>query len=217
MKIGKISPTLNANGVGELKVEPDIAYLYIGVQTKGDSAQVAGSENANLTQKLIDTLTTAGISKKDLKTNNYRVAPEYKTNEETDETTINGYTATNQLNVKVRDIKNVGNIIDVISQAGNYTINGINFDIKNKKRYKYQDEALTKAVLDAHHNAKIAAKAENKSIAGIKNITIGNVSHISPHSMKGFAAVQSARMTTPIEPGELTIQASVSIEYLLDK
>ena len=56
-------PTVEVTGSGEAKVTPDRALVYVGVQTKGRTAALAGQENARLATAILDAVRTAGIAR----------------------------------------------------------------------------------------------------------------------------------------------------------
>ena len=207
-----IASTLSVSGSGESKAKPDTAFLSIGVTTRGKTASEAVNANAASAQKLIDALIRAGIIEKDIQTNNVSVNPIFKRTPQIDnlENTIVGYEASNYLSATIHKVSDVGHIIDIVASTGNYTINGLNFSLE--KQETFQEEALKKAVADAHRKADVVANAANTSITGIKKIIVDN-------SSGGFfeSAKASADFATPVLPGDVTVSASVSIEYFIDK
>ena len=68
-----------------------------------------------------------------------------------------GYKASNQLMVRVRDLKNLGKTLEAVVKAGGNTINGISFDIDKPKASR--DEARVVAIKDAADKAELYAKA----------------------------------------------------------
>ena len=207
-----IASTLSVSGSGESKAKPDTAFLSIGVTTRGKTASEAVNANAASAQKLIDALIRAGIIEKDIQTNNVSVNPIFKRTPQIDnlENTIVGYEASNYLSATIHKVSDVGHIIDIVASTGNCTINGLNFSLE--KQETFQEEALKKAVADAHRKADVVANAANTSITGIKKIIVDN-------SSGGFfeSAKASADFATPALPGDVTVSASVSIEYFIDK
>lgn len=209
--------TLNVSGHGESVAKPDIATLNIGASSRGKTANEATALNSTSVQKLINTLTMAGILEKDIKTNNVSVFPVYKPtrpseNDFNDVNKILGYEASNYVQAKIRNVNDVGRVIDLVTLAGDYTISGLDFGLE--KDDSFEAEALKEAVKDARAKADVVAEAAGVSIAGIKNITVGT--SFSP-IFKGFSGAEAAAADTPVLPGETTVTQDVSIEYLLDK
>lgn len=205
--------TLSANGSGEVKATPDIASISVGVLTKGKTAADAVSANSVASQKLLDALHSSGITDKDIQTSSISVYPMYKNSPQgfDDQNTIIGYQANNQLTATIRKVADVGKIIDSISLAGNFSVGGVNFSLDNDDAF--QSEALAKAVSDARKKADAVAKAAGVTITGVKNI---NVDSFGAPKIFG-AAADAGVSSTQVLPGDVTVSASVNIQYLLSK
>lgn len=205
--------TLSANGSGEVKATPDIASISVGVLTKGKTAAEAVSANSIASQKLLDALHSSGITDKDIQTSSISVYPMYKNSPQgyDDQSTIVGYQANNQLTATIRKVADVGKVIDSISLAGNFSVSGVNFSLDNDDAF--QSEALAKAVSNARKKADAVAKAASVTITGIKNI---NVDSFGASKIFG-AAADAGVSSTQVLPGDVTVSASVNIQYLLSK
>lgn len=197
--------TLTVVGQGEVSGEPNIASFSISVITEGETASSALSDNSAQTQKVIDTLLMSGLSEKDIETSNVSVNPIY----DSDVRKILGYEAINSLRARVRNVNRLGEIIDAVVLAGNFTVGGISFSLDDSS--KLQEEALRKAVSDAKRKAEVVASAANKSISGIKNINVGSNGFIGFRSFEAPVA-----SSVPILPGDVTVSESVTIKYFLD-
>ena len=107
--------TLDISAEGEVMRAPDIAFITAGVQADAKSAQEAMQQQANAMTGVFDALSKAGVEKKDMQTSNFSLQPRY-TYVEIDEgkgrtrgeQRLDGYTASNQLTVKVRDLDKLG-------------------------------------------------------------------------------------------------------------
>ena len=203
---------LSVSGTGTAKTKPNIATISINVNTKGKTASEAVSSNSTATQKLINTLTRAGITEQDIQTNNLSVTPVYKSNPQglNDTSTISGYEVNNSVQATIRKTSDVGSVIDMISSAGNFTINGISFGLDQST--DQENEALKKAVSDAKRKADIVTAAAGKTITGIKNITVGGNPGVFRSAEAGLSSAD-----IPILPGNISVSESVSIDYILSK
>lgn len=205
------SSVITVDGRGEIKAEADTAKLNVTSTSKGATAQEAVKTNSNSANKLLSTLTSAGIDSKDIQTGSISVFPitDFSNNSQGQ---IIGYEASNSFNVTVRKVSDVGKIIDLVSQAGDFTISGITFSINDDTSLK--DEAYKLAVKNARHKADIIAKEANRQISGIKSITLvdsqGPIFFTSPLSVEKGA-------DTPVIPGDITVSAQVSVQYFIEK
>lgn len=204
--------TLLVTGQGEVTAKPDQSTIVVQATSRGKTAGEAVSTNASQMQKLINALTATGILASDIQTQNVSVFPIYKDkiNPQNATNNIIAYEATNSVIVIVKKVDDTGRIIDLISSTGDYIISGINFTLENDENEKA--DALDEAVADARQKAEAIASAARTKITGIKKISADS-GYISS---KGFDA-GAAPSSTPVQPGDLTVNASVSIEYIIEK
>ena len=202
---------LSVTGQGEVKAQPDISTISVIVTSRGKTASDAISTNTSSAQKLINALSTTGIAQKDIQTQNVSVYPIYKDKVNSQNATNNviAYEASNSITVTVRKVDDTGRIIDLISNTGDYTISGIGFSLEDDKSEKA--DALDKAVNDAKNKADAIAKSARTKILGIKRINVEN-GFVSNKFVDAGAAA-----STPVQPGDLTVSASVSVEYIIEK
>ena len=123
--------TITVNGEGKASAPPDMATIQTGVVTYGVTAIEALSANNKIMGQIMDVLNVHKISEKDVRTSFLNVTPEYKQDErglrKIDK--IIGYSVRNQVQVQVRNLKDLGQVIDALVQAGSNQISGISFGI----------------------------------------------------------------------------------------
>ena len=107
----------------EVSRVPDIAIISAGVMTRSASATGAISENAARMERVRAALKRAGIADRDIQTSNISLNPEYRY-QENQPPQLTGYTASNQVSVRFRDIRNTGRILDALVAEGANQING---------------------------------------------------------------------------------------------
>jgi hypothetical protein len=156
-------------GQGKISYQPDIANITIGVQI--DKVLKADDALKQMNDKMVGVvkaLKAAGIKDEDLRTQNYSLLPQYDTANSA-ATVLSGYSANEQLVVKVRNIKDnptlVGQIVEVASRAGANQILGISYDLTNLEDLKQQARVL--AIVDAQKKAKVLAKASDIKLGKI--------------------------------------------------
>lgn len=205
---------ITVNGVGELAVNPDVAYVNLAIVTKADSANDAQTKNAqsfaNLEKVFYDNFK---LDKKDVKTSGFVVQPVYSYADK--EPKITGYTATQTVQVTYREMDKIGALLDAASSAGVNQINGIQFD--TEKRQDYEISAIDKAMSNAESKAKAIAKDAGKELKGVINVTqTGNTSVPIRIDNVGAVAMKQAdasNTATSISPGELKILTNVTVQY----
>jgi len=208
---GQPARTLNVTGLGQVDITPDIAYIYIGIHTEGASASEAVKANNSQTEILIEALTDSGVDPKDIRTTNFGIWPSTQYGPD-GQALGTVYMVDNTVYVTVRELDGLGDLLDSAIEAGANSINSIQFDLADKT------EALKEARADAVKNASEQA-AELADAAGVKLGEIVNVTYFDsqpyPYSVGkggggGGAGIEAA---VPIQPGQLSIAANVSLTY----
>lgn len=211
--------TLNISAEATVNREPDIAYISAGVQEEAKTAQQAMAANARAMNGVFNALERAGIQKRDMQTSNFSLQPRYdyiktSSGSNSGERKLAGYIASNQLSVKVRDLAELGPILDSLVSAGGNTFNGVRFAIdedgpvRNEARRKAMEEALAKA--------NLYADAAGLKIARIVSINEGGDYAPQPQMMIARQSMRESDASTPIAGGEVGYTARVNIQFELE-
>ncbi len=202
-------------GEGKVTATPDIATLTIGVQAQSDKVSDAQSQAAVAMDKVMTALTSNGIDKKDIQTQNFSIQQVTKWDDKTQTQIVIGYSVANTVLAKIRAMDKVGVIVDASVVAGGdlIRINGINFSVEDPTKYYVQARDL----------AMQKAKDKANQIAKDAGITLDRPSYISEtnympvpyqsNSYKADMAVGAAVLTTSISPGQLDITVDVQVAY----
>ncbi|MGD8190965.1 SIMPL domain-containing protein [Brevibacillus ginsengisoli] len=206
---------ISVTGEGEITVEPDIAYINFGVQTRGNNASEAQSANAQAFAKIEKVLYNVyKLDKKDVKTSDFQVQPEY-TYPDKELPKISGYTANHSVRVTYHNIAKLGELLDSLSKAGVNRVNSIQFS--TEKGQEYEIQAMEKAMMNAEAKAKALAKFTGKELKGIITISQNGGSGIPVlyGDNSGFSPLMKAEAapSTSISSGQLRITASVSVQF----
>lgn len=201
---------INAEGTSEAR--PDMATINLGVTTEGQTAQAALQENARRMSALNQALRRAGVADRDIQTSNVSVHPQQQYREG-QEPLITGYQANNTVNARVRNVNNLGRVIDAAVAAGGNTIHGVNFSHQNADAQL--DAARRNAIAEARRRADLYASALNMRVVGIIAVSEGG-GYSPPIPMPMMAARNMAQdASTPISPGEIETRVSVSVTFEL--
>jgi uncharacterized protein YggE len=205
--------TLNVNGIGQVDLTPDIAYIYIGVHDEAATASEAVNANKTHTNSVIAAIKKAGVAEKDIRTSNFSIWPSQQYSPE-GKVTGTIYMVDNSVYITVRDLNNLGNLLDDAITAGANSVNSITFDVADKT--EAVKTARAKAVEDAKLQAQELADAAGISLGSVQNINFyDNSSNPSPvyGGKGGGGGAMAADVAVPIQPGQLTISVTVSITY----
>lgn len=206
---------IGVNGIGVVKMKPDIAYLRTGVETRGTDAKKAQQENARVMEEVTAKLKSFGIKEDDIKTMTYNLYPVERYDDKTKKSYIYEYRVNNMVEVMIRDIDNIGSIIDGVSAVGSNKISSIRFAVEDTE--KYYNEALNLAVINAAGKAESIAKGLGVTLKGaisVQETSSGGPMIIRDESslMKTLEAVADMAVT-PISIGEMEVSAMVSVQY----
>lgn len=203
---------LDISATGEVTRVPDLAIISAGVQTLQPTATGAIEENATRMERVRAALKRAGIADKDIQTSSINLNPEYRY-VENQPPRLTGYRATNTVNVKFRDLKRTGAILDALVAEGANQINGPSLTI-DKPESAY-DEARVKAIAAGQARAELYARALGKRVVRLLSVSEGGGIHVPPPMpyMREMAA-QAPAAKTEIDPGtqELSVSLSMSFE-----
>lgn len=210
--------SLYINGNGTAEISPDIAYVNIGVHTEASTAVTAVSMNNTKAQKVMDALVEFGIQNKDLRTSNFSIVSLQKTDPSTGQVIGTYYAVDNNIIVTVRDLPKMGSLLDNAIQAGANSINNVQFDVADN----------TAALKEARDQAMQNAIQQAQELADAAGIKLGKVLTINysesvpmfsgPTYMdygKGGGGGVRAEYAVPVNPGQLTLTATVTITYAL--
>ena len=206
---GTADRTVTVNGTATIKAKPDEAIVGLGVQTQANTAQGALSENAIKMTALIASLMDKGIAKDDIATSYVSIYPTYGNSG----MAITGYQADNQVNVTLRDISKVGEVIDESVKAGANLSNGITFQLSDENQGVNQ--ALDDAVDNARSKAETLAAAGDAQLGQVVSIQEGSGAYTPPIYYGGREAMAMDSASTPIQPPTLETQVSVTVTWTL--
>jgi uncharacterized protein YggE len=202
---------VSVSGLGEVKAAPDMATISTGVVSEAASAKEALARNSAAMTAIMAALKNAGVAEEDVQTSDFSVSPKYPPYQPNGGVQrIVGYTVSNNVTARVKNLKNLGPILDMLVQSGSNQISGISFGIDDPK--KALNEARKKAVADARAKAELYAEAAGVSLGHV--VQISEQTAISPPvPLMRAVAVQATDASVPIAAGQQTVSATVSITY----
>lgn len=203
---------VDISATGEVTRVPDVAIISAGVVTRSATATGAIQEAADRMSRVLAALKRAGVEERDIQTSNLNLNPEYRY-ENNQPPQLVGYTASNQLTVKFRDIRSSGKILDALVGEGANQINGPNLTID--KPEAALDEARAKAVAIGRARAELYARALGLRVVRLVSMSEGGGYYPVPPPVPMMAGVRAQAAETKIEPGEQKLQVTLSMIYEL--
>lgn len=201
---------LEVSATGEAARVPDLAIISAGVVTRQTTATAAIQENAARIERVLSALKRAGIEERDLQTSSINLNPEYRYQENRAPQLV-GYTASNQVSIRFRDIRNTGKILDALVAEGANQINGPTLTID--KPEAALDEARLKALANGRARADVYARALGRRVARIVSISESGGSSPVPPPMPMMMEARAQSADSKILPGEQKLQVTLSIVF----
>ncbi len=205
-QIGQITVT----GHGAVETVPDMATITMGVVSKGKTGAQAMAKNSRDLAAMMEKLKSARIASRDMQTSNLSLSPRWdnRPNAHGGDPEIVGFVAQNTVTVRIRDLERLGEILDAVVQNGANSFRGLNFGLQHPR--PTQDQARTRAVEDAIAKAKLLTTAAGVELGDIVSISESASGRPNPIRMNDMAMSRSA---VPVEAGEVSIGASVTIVF----
>lgn len=207
------SRLITVTGEGLVAAIPDLAYVSIGVSQQAETAGLAMAAMSSGMTAVMAQLDAAGIAVTDIQTGQLTLDPLYdsSSNDGTATPAVTGYVATTMVEVRVRDLAQVGLVLDAAIQDGANRLGGIRFDLAN--RAPALDEARRRAVADAQGRAALFAEASGVALGALLTLTEQSA-YVNPMPMFD-ARMEGASMEVPVAGGEVSLQAMVTMVYAI--
>lgn len=204
---------LNVSGKGTATAAPDVVYVELGVDVKSTSASEAVSESTDRMTKVMEAIKALGVEEKDIQTIAYNIWVEDEYDKQGNPTGKRNYHVANQVRVTLRDLDQVGTLLEDALEAGANTVGGIRFGVEDPT--SLQEEARDKAIVDA--------RARAEQLAQGLGVTLGEPYTISEHGVavpraENVMLMEAPRAAAggapvPVSPGELSISVQISVSW----
>ena len=214
--------TITVNGLMELRVKPNMAHVVAGVTTEDSSIQRAQQKNSVSMNSLMAALKAEGIPDQDIRTTSFNVSPVYSSTPQgkgqPETPRITGYSVSNNVQVDVLNLQNLGSLLDLLMQQGSNRIEGITFDLRDYSTTELK--ALAGAVENAKQRAETIATAGGVHLAEIQSIT-DNTTNLgrtpSPVNFGTMETLMASSPVTPISSGRIHVSADVTVAYYIKR
>jgi len=204
---------LDISASGEVSRVPDLAIISAGVVTRASTAAAALQQNSARMDRVISALKGAGVADRDIQTSSISLNPEYRYPENQSPQLV-GYTASNQVTIRFRDIRNSGTILDALVAQGANQINGPTMTIEHPEAAL--DEARTKAIAAGRGRADLYARALGMRVVRVVSVSETGGSYPVPPPMPyAERAMAASAPATKIEPGEQKLEVNLSMVFEL--
>jgi uncharacterized protein YggE len=208
--------TIAVSAEGKTLAAPDIAELSFSVISQGKNPDDLSDVNNQKMNAVTKFVKGEKIAEADIKTTSYSLQPNYQYDRTTQRNFVTGYTLTQTVTIKVRDLLKVAKIIAGLTPLGVNQIGGVNFTIENPEQFlsEARKDAFTKAEIKAREIAAEAGVALGRVITA-SEYQQGPIPYYAMAEKVGFggAGPVAAPVAPTIEPGTTEVKLNVSVTY----
>jgi uncharacterized protein len=205
------SDIVTVSGQGSVNITPDTALAQIGVEARAPQLNDALSDATQRMPQVLESVRALGIEGKDISTSRIAIEPiAAPRRNESDPVRIDGYRVGNTAQVRIRDVRMVGRVLDAVVRAGANTVGSLAFTVNDRTAVEAQ--ARTLAVRDAATKARQLADAAGVRLGPLLSLTEQAIGRPFPVT-RGITAMASM----PVEPGEVEVTVTVEARYRLDR
>jgi uncharacterized protein YggE len=207
------------SGEGQSAAAPDMAVLNLAVVKQAKTAREALDENNKAMAAVLAALKKEGIADRDMQTSGFSVQPQYNYPQSTDgqpkPPELIGYQVSNGLTVRVRDLGELGGLID---QAVTLGVNqGGDIQFTNDKPEAAMEAARKDAVAAAMKKAKTLAEAAGVKLGRIIEIDESSVRPVPQPVYRAAMAKEAGDASVPVQAGENTYHVTVNVTFTLEQ
>jgi hypothetical protein len=208
-------------GIGIKAVASDMARVHLGVEARSQTVSEAREAAAQAMTRVRDALKALGIAEKDIVTTSFYIQPQTIWVEVTDslgrygQPKIIGYIVTNNVEVTVRKLDDVGKVVDTAAEKGGdlVRINSISFTVADPNAHAVSLREL--AALDARAKAEVYAKAMGVKLGTL--VYLSEVQTSAPIVEKDMVFARAAEAApsapTPISSGEMELSTTITAVF----
>ncbi len=202
--------TIVVGGTGRVLVEPDVAELRLGVAVARPTVDGARSVAATTMESILAAVSAAGVDRSDVRTPLLSVQPrhDYRENQQP---VLTGYELANVVEVTVRDLARLGDVVDGTLRAGATSMDGLSFRLADPE--PAEREARMRAIATARARADVLARAAGLVIVGVSDIVEGGPPPSPMPRGKAVRMMLAADASTSVESGSMEVTVGVTVTY----
>jgi len=206
---GAVNNTIAVSGQGEVYVKPGLAIIDFTVSAEASAVSKAMSDNSSRMNAVIKAVKDQGVEEKDLKTTNFSIYPLYNY-PANGQRTLSGYEVRQSLQLKIRDLAKVSQIIQRATDAGANEAGNLIFTVDDEEQPKAQ--AREQAIKDAKEKAEKIAEELGVKLVKIISFNESSYSPLLGYDVRGYG-VGGGGAAPEVQSGENKIQVDVNIIY----
>lgn len=211
-------------GYGNKEVASDVAKVFIGVESREETVSEARQKAAEAMTAVLDAIRDLGVDDDDIVTTSFNIYPQTVWVEVNDsfgrhsEPRITGYTVNNNVEVTVRDLDNLDDVIDVAAERGGdlIRVNSVSFTIADPAAHGAETRQL--AAADARAKAQLYADAMGVTLGPLVYLTeMGSSAPLAQARSFGADAAfaEEGFAPTPIQSGDVSLSTTIQAAFAI--
>lgn len=237
VSLGSEAPLVNITAEGRSERAPDLATFNAGVVAQGKTAGEAMSANTARMDAVLAAVRAAGVAPRDIQTSSLSLQPQYHYPQvappprgadgaftevaQPEPPRIIGYEARNTVSVRLRQIAQMGRLIDALVAAGANQVDGPYFSVDRP------DAAGDDARADALRKAKARAELYARE-AGFRRARLLSISEPGGYypvsrdivvTSQAFGGAIAPPPPPPsiVQPGQVAVGVNLSVQFALER
>ncbi|WP_170421662.1 SIMPL domain-containing protein [Ruegeria arenilitoris] len=202
---------ITVDAAGTVQSVPDMATITLGVTNEDAQASNAMQATSDAVAQVLSRLQELGVDARDVQTRDVSLSPVWNNRNSSsgERPEISGFVASNRVFVRVRDLSQLGAIMDAVIEDGANDFGGLSFGVQDPKPLEAQARA----------NAVAEATAKAEQLAQAANVTLGPVQEISEQvgGARPVAMMREFNMAdaggVPVAGGEISVSVTVTMEF----
>jgi uncharacterized protein YggE len=207
---------VSVSGAGEVKAQPDMAYVTLGVEARRPTLNEARTQVNAAVERLLALVKELKIDPKHVDSTRLQVQPDYRWDEKTSKQVLLGYLVNRQIEVELHDLERLGSLLEKAVTAGANQVGGARLD--SSRRKELEREALTRAVEDARLNADTLARAAGVKLGPVQSLNASGAPPMPMYAERAMMVSEKGMADAAdqsYQPAEMKFTANVSAQYEL--
>ncbi|QOS97692.1 SIMPL domain-containing protein [Brevibacterium sp. JNUCC-42] len=209
----QVTRNISVTGVGSISIDPDVAYLQVGVETDAKTAKEAQEKNAKIFATVEKVLKQDGLSDKEVQTIQFSTNPQYNYDDKAGPV-LTGYKSQHIIKVTYHNLNKIGNLLDKLSEAGANRIDTV--QLSTDKQAQYEGQALTLAVQNAKAKAEALAKEAGVTVKKVLTISESNAAERPYMLAKSEMSLQDSPRGSSISTGQIKVETTVTVQFEIE-
>lgn len=205
--------TISVTGTGSTRLAPDLALVTLGVQTRGPDVREAVEENNRRAAEVMAALREMGLADRDIATASFNVSTQQIYDERGRPTGEVQYWVDNVINLRVRQLDRLGEILQVALRRGANTVQSVTFTVENPE--EALDAARLLAMQDAVNQAQALAQAAGVELGEVLSVNEPVYAPLYMEAAQSVFGKGGGGDYVPTAPGVLEYQVQISVTYVI--